>query len=93
MSTRLDNMMKSKNVVLFFGGVVSMAAAYTIWGNDGQGMFPPQPDPTGDPKTWTKEECRLWLEKASERNLHPDPKATKEELLERVIANMRIPRK
>ncbi|KAH7250222.1 uncharacterized protein BKA55DRAFT_690455 [Fusarium redolens] len=66
MSTRLDNFMKSKNVVLFFGGVVSMAAAYTIWGNDGQGVFPPQPDPTGDPKTWTKEECQLWLNKASE---------------------------
>jgi hypothetical protein len=49
-----------------FGGVVSMAAAYTIWGNDGQGVFPPQPDPTGDPKTWTKEECQLWLNKASE---------------------------
>ncbi|CVK87519.1 uncharacterized protein FMAN_05516 [Fusarium mangiferae] len=90
MSTRLDNFMKSKNVVLFFGGVVSMAAAYTIWGNDGQGVFPSQPDPTGDPKTWTKEECQLWLNK---RNLHPDPKATKEELIERVIANMRIPRK
>ncbi|ENH68829.1 hypothetical protein FOC1_g10014619 [Fusarium oxysporum f. sp. cubense race 1] len=63
MSTRLDNFMKSKNVVLC---VVSMAAAYTIWGNDGQGVFPPQPDPTGDPKTWTKEECQLWLNKASE---------------------------
>ena len=45
-----------------FGGVVSMAAAYTIWGND-QGMFPPMADPTGDPKTWTKEECQLWLNK------------------------------
>ena len=83
-----------------------MAAAYTIWGND-QGMFPPMADPTGDPKTWTKEECQLWLNKVSssllnslvtyadlqQRNLHPDPKATKEELIDRVIANMRIPRK
>ena len=41
-----------------------MAAAYTIWGND-QGMFPPMADPTGDPKTWTKEECQLWLNKVS----------------------------
>lgn len=43
-----------------------MAAAYTIWGNEGQGMFPPMPDPTGDPKTWSREECRLWLEKVSQ---------------------------
>ena len=28
-----------------------------------------------------------------QRNLHPDPKATREELIDRVIANMRIPRK
>ncbi|KAH7191950.1 uncharacterized protein B0J16DRAFT_332024 [Fusarium flagelliforme] len=89
MPTQLDGLLKSKNVVLFFGGVVSMAAAYTIWGND-QGMFPPMADPTGDPKTWTKEECQRWLNK---RNLHPDPKATREELIDRVIANMRIPRK
>ncbi|KAF5674182.1 ste24 endopeptidase [Fusarium heterosporum] len=90
MPTQLDNLLKSKNAVLFFGGVVSMAAAYTIWGSDGQGMFPPPADPTGDPKTWSREECRLWLDK---RNLHPDPKATREELVDRVVANMRIPRK
>ena len=28
----------------------------------------------------------------TQRNLHPDPKATREELVERVKANFRVPR-
>jgi len=52
-------------------------------------MFPAQPDPTGDPANWTTEEMRRWL---AARNLHPNPKDSKEELLERVKANLRTPR-
>lgn len=42
-----------------FGGAVTAAAAWTIWGSD---MFPAQPDPKGDPEGWTVEEMRRWLE-------------------------------
>ena len=58
-----------------------------------------------DPETWTREELRRWLATVSQglssedstdsipqRNLHPNSKDTKEELLERVKANMRVPR-
>lgn len=41
-----------------FGGVVVAAAAWTIWGTE---LFPRQPDPTGDPETWTRAEMRRWL--------------------------------
>ena len=41
-----------------FSGVVAAAAAWTIWGGD---MFPAEPDPTGNPEEWTKEEMRRWL--------------------------------
>ncbi|KAK0383706.1 hypothetical protein NLU13_9617 [Sarocladium strictum] len=86
MPTPLDNMMKSKNMVLAFSGVVAAAAVWTIWGGD---MFPPEPDPTGDPAGWTKEEMRRWL---SLRSLFPQANDTREELLARVLANMRTPR-
>ncbi|KEY68032.1 hypothetical protein S7711_06945 [Stachybotrys chartarum IBT 7711] len=87
MPTPLDNMMKSKNMVLAFGGVVAAAAAWSIWGGD---MFPPEQDPTGNPEAWTREEMRRWL---SARNLFPREDATREQLLERVRANMRHARK
>jgi len=54
-----------------------------MWGGD---VFPADKDPTGDPKTWTVTELRRWLEA---RNLKPDSKATREELVERVKANLR----
>ncbi|KAL2119326.1 hypothetical protein VTJ04DRAFT_6286 [Mycothermus thermophilus] len=79
MPTPLDRAMRSKN--LFLG-----VAAWAIWGGD---LFPPEPDPKGDPETWTREELRRWL---AARNLFPDDGATREQLLERVKANMRIPR-
>ncbi|PLB38745.1 Ish1 domain-containing protein [Aspergillus candidus] len=69
-----------------FAGMVTAAAAWAIWGND---MFPEQADPTGDPEQWTVDEMRRWLRA---RGLMPDGKATREELLERVKANLRIPR-
>ncbi|KZZ96600.1 hypothetical protein AAL_03829 [Moelleriella libera RCEF 2490] len=87
MPTPLDNAMKSKNMVLAFGGVVVAAAAWTIWGTE---LFPRQPDPTGDPETWTRAEMRRWL---AARNLFPQDSDSKEQLLARIRANMRIPRK
>jgi len=48
-------------------------------------MFPPEPEPKGNPDDWTKEECARWLKK---RNLYPAEKASREFLLERVKLNM-----
>ncbi|KAJ6784833.1 hypothetical protein PWT90_06813 [Aphanocladium album] len=61
MPTLLDSTLKSKNMVLAFGGVV---AAATVWMLSGD-MFPADPDPKGDPETWTREEMRRWLEAVS----------------------------
>ncbi|OJJ41061.1 hypothetical protein ASPWEDRAFT_34538 [Aspergillus wentii DTO 134E9] len=79
--------MNSKNLFLGFAGMVTAAAAWTIWGND---VFPAEPDPTGDPENWTVEEMRRWLRV---RGLLPSEKATRAELLERIKANLRVPRK
>lgn len=49
-------------------------------------MFPAEKDPSGDPQTWTETELRRWLRA---RNLQPDSKATREQLIERVKANLR----
>ncbi|KAK4239644.1 hypothetical protein C8A03DRAFT_13984 [Achaetomium macrosporum] len=84
MPTPLDRAMRSK--VKAFSGLVVGVAAWAIWGGD---MFPSEADPKGDPETWTKEELRRWL---AARNLHPQGSDTREQLLERVRANMRIPR-
>ncbi|KAI9742245.1 MAG: hypothetical protein M1818_004145 [Claussenomyces sp. TS43310] len=95
MPTSLDRALNSKNTFLAFSGLVTAAAVWSIWGSD---MFPVQPDPVGDPNTWTEPELRRWLaavslRKESEmRNLHPNPKDSREELLERVKANLRAPR-
>ncbi|KAF7552594.1 hypothetical protein G7Z17_g4210 [Cylindrodendrum hubeiense] len=70
-------------MVWAFGLVVAAATAKVIWGDE---IFPPEKDPKGDPKTWTREEMRRWL---AARNLFPQDTDTKEELLERVLANMR----
>ncbi|RCI11326.1 hypothetical protein L249_7626 [Ophiocordyceps polyrhachis-furcata BCC 54312] len=88
MPTGLDNALKSKNMVLVFGGMVAAAAAWTIWA---QGkLFPPEPDPKGsDPETWTRHEMSRWL---AARGLMPHRGDSRDELLDRVVANMRIPR-
>ncbi|PKY02111.1 hypothetical protein P168DRAFT_292217 [Aspergillus campestris IBT 28561] len=86
MPTPLDRALHSKNLFMGFAGMVTAAAAWAIWGND---MFPEQADPTGDPEQWTVDEMRRWLRA---RGLMPDGKATRDELLERVKANLRIPR-
>ncbi|KAI9648129.1 hypothetical protein NHQ30_002761 [Ciborinia camelliae] len=58
MPTPLDRALSSKNAVLAFTGIVTAAAAWSIWGTD---MFPKEEDPTGDPATWSREELRRWL--------------------------------
>ncbi|KAI6080744.1 hypothetical protein F4821DRAFT_250914 [Hypoxylon rubiginosum] len=83
MPTLLDNAMKSKNAVLAFSGLVTAALAWSMWGGN---VFPSDADPKGDPQEWTREELRRWL---AARNLHPQHKDTREQLLERVKANMR----
>ncbi|KAJ5788343.1 hypothetical protein N7457_003333 [Penicillium paradoxum] len=94
MPTALDRALNSKNLFLGaedshigFAGMVTAVAAYSILGND---VLPAQADPTGDPENWTMDETRRWLRA---RGLLPSEKATREELLERVKANLRIPRK
>ncbi|KAL2157621.1 hypothetical protein VTH06DRAFT_6000 [Thermothelomyces fergusii] len=86
MTTPLDRALRSKNAFLAFTGFVAGAAVWAIWGGD---MFPREPDPKGDPETWTTEELRRWL---AARNLHPQSSDTRQQLLERVRANMRISR-
>ncbi|KAL4765936.1 uncharacterized protein BDW70DRAFT_126937 [Aspergillus foveolatus] len=58
MPTSLDRAMNSKNLFLGFVGMVTAAAAWSIWGNE---MFPAEDDPKGDPANWTLEEMRRWL--------------------------------
>ncbi|KAH3023789.1 hypothetical protein KXV89_009020 [Aspergillus fumigatus] len=65
--------------------MVTAAAAWAIWGSD---MFPSEPDPTGNPEYWTADEMRRWLRN---RALLPTEQATRDELLERVRANLRVP--
>ncbi|KAJ5964436.1 uncharacterized protein N7479_004312 [Penicillium vulpinum] len=87
MPTPLDRALNSKNLFLGFAGMVTAVAAYSILGGD---ILPAQADPTGNPENWTMDEIRRWLQA---RGLLPNENATREELLERVKANLRIPRK
>ncbi|KAI9369930.1 hypothetical protein BJX61DRAFT_545132 [Aspergillus egyptiacus] len=83
--TPLDRALSSKNLFLGFAGMVTAAAVWAIWGED---IFPAESDPRGDPSSWTLDEMRRWLRA---RDLLPDENATREELLERVRANLRQP--
>ncbi|KGM92169.1 uncharacterized protein PADG_11707 [Paracoccidioides brasiliensis Pb18] len=88
MPTQLDKALNSKNLFLGFAGLVTAAAAWSIWGGE---MFPAADSlsaPTGDPENWTIEELRRWL---SSRGLLPSPNASRGDLIERVKANMRLP--
>ncbi|KAK4219223.1 hypothetical protein QBC37DRAFT_153159 [Rhypophila decipiens] len=85
--TPLDSAMKSKSAFLAFTGLVTGVAVWTIWGGD---IFPTSDDPKGDPSTWTKSEMMRWL---AARDLHPQESDTREQLLERVRANLRVPRR
>ncbi|KAJ5352510.1 hypothetical protein N7541_003334 [Penicillium brevicompactum] len=87
MPTPLDRALNSKNLFLGFAGMVTAVAAFSIWGSD---VLPAQADPTGNPEDWTMDEITRWLRA---RGLLPNENATREELLERVKANLRIPRK
>jgi len=83
MRTPLDRALNSPNLLLGFAGIITAVAAWGIWGGD---MFPVEPDPSGSPENWTVEEMRRWLRN---RSRLPDDMASREELLERVRANMR----
>ncbi|KAA8623083.1 hypothetical protein PtrSN002B_004601 [Pyrenophora tritici-repentis] len=85
MPTPIDRAVQQRGPFFAFAAVVAGVAVWSIWGQD---MFPSQ-DPTGDPETWTHEQCTTWLK---HRNLHPSPLSTTAELLERIKANMRISR-
>ncbi|KAL1965936.1 hypothetical protein VTN77DRAFT_5069 [Rasamsonia byssochlamydoides] len=83
MPTPLDRALHSKNLLLGFAGIVTAVAVWGIWGGD---IFPAEGDPQGNPEDWTAEELRRWLRT---RGLLPDDGASREDLLERVKANMR----
>ncbi|EGD96668.1 hypothetical protein TMEN_6129 [Trichophyton mentagrophytes] len=83
MPTPLDKALQSKNLLVGFVGLVTAAAVWSIWGSE---MFPAEADPTGDPEYWTFDELRRWLRA---RGLLPNEQASREELLERVKANLR----
>ncbi|KAH6611411.1 hypothetical protein Trco_001431 [Trichoderma cornu-damae] len=85
MPTPLDNAMKSKGTLHFLTAALESTPRWSIFGGD---MFPAQEDPKGDPETWTREEMRRWL---AARNLFPHKSDTREQLLARVLANMRHP--
>ncbi|KAF2237598.1 hypothetical protein EV356DRAFT_510555 [Viridothelium virens] len=86
MPTALDRAMQSKTAFWTFAGIVGAVSAWSIWGSE---MFPKEKDPKGDPNGWTDTELRRWLQ---ERGLLPNSDSPREELLERVKANMRTPR-
>ncbi|KAI1452718.1 hypothetical protein F4805DRAFT_446391 [Annulohypoxylon moriforme] len=84
MPTPFDRLaIKSKHATLAFSGLVTAALAWSMWGGN---LFPAPADPTGDPHEWTREELRRWL---AARNLYPRELDSREQLLERVKANMR----
>ncbi|GAD96437.1 hypothetical protein AOR_1_1362144 [Paecilomyces variotii No. 5] len=83
MPTPLDRALHSKNLFIGFAGLVTAVAAWGIWGGD---IFPAEPDPTGNPDEWTTEDMKRWLRR---RGLMPSDHASREELLERIKANMR----
>lgn len=41
-----------------FSALVTGAVAWSLWGGE---IFPSEPDPTGNPEEWTREEMRRWL--------------------------------
>ncbi|KAF1815946.1 hypothetical protein P152DRAFT_202717 [Eremomyces bilateralis CBS 781.70] len=84
MPTLLDRALQSRGALLTFSGIITAVAAFTILG--GSSIFPPESDPTGDPNDWTETDLKRWL---NNRNLKPNDKASREELIERVRANMR----
>ncbi|EMC91480.1 hypothetical protein BAUCODRAFT_39664 [Baudoinia panamericana UAMH 10762] len=85
MPTPIDRAMQSRNLLLGFAAIVTLVAAWSIWG---QNMFPQQVDPKGEPENWSKDEMKRWL---NARGLMAGSAATREELLARVMAQMRAP--
>lgn len=64
MSNSSNNQINARGLItlLAFGGAVAAAAVWSIWGGD---MFPAEPDPTGKPEDWTREDMRRWLSAVS----------------------------
>ncbi|KAF2683232.1 hypothetical protein K458DRAFT_340147 [Lentithecium fluviatile CBS 122367] len=85
MPTALDRATNQRGPFIAFAAIITGVAAWSIWGQD---LFPSS-DPVGEPETWTHDQCITWMKK---RNLHPSPLSTTAELIERIKANMRIPR-
>ncbi|KEF51902.1 STE24 endopeptidase [Exophiala aquamarina CBS 119918] len=77
-------MLTAAEYIAGFAGLVTVASIWNIFGGD---MFPAEKDPTGDPNKWTETELRRWLKN---RNLTADLKLSREELIERVKANLRV---
>ncbi|RMZ91581.1 hypothetical protein DV736_g1177, partial [Chaetothyriales sp. CBS 134916] len=86
MPTPLDKVTRSRNLFLGFAGIVTAASLWSIWSGD---TFPAESDPKGDPSTWTESELRRWL-KARQIEVGSSDKMTREELVERVKANLRL---
>ncbi|KAH7132305.1 hypothetical protein B0J11DRAFT_577233 [Dendryphion nanum] len=61
MPTPLDRATSSRTPFFAFAAIVTGVAAWSIWGQD---LFPSS-DPTGEPETWTHEECSRWLRNVS----------------------------
>ncbi|KAI4941818.1 hypothetical protein J4E86_010329 [Alternaria arbusti] len=57
MPTPIDRAVQQRGPFFAFAAVVAGVAAWSIWGQD---IFPSQ-DPTGDPETWTHDQCVTWL--------------------------------
>ncbi|CAG5183375.1 uncharacterized protein ALTATR162_LOCUS10550 [Alternaria atra] len=57
MPTPIDRAVQQRGPFFAFAAVVAGVAAWSIWGQD---IFPSQ-DPTGDPETWTHDQCITWL--------------------------------
>lgn len=47
-----------QNFFFGFAGLVTAAAAWSIWGQD---LFPAAEDPKGDPENWSEVEMERWL--------------------------------
>ncbi|KIW01629.1 hypothetical protein, variant [Verruconis gallopava] len=69
MPTPLDRALQSKSAFFGFAGIITAVAAWSIWGTES--MFPKEPDPKGDPETWSLEELRRWLNNVGSRERPP----------------------
>ncbi|KAK3060132.1 hypothetical protein LTS18_009236, partial [Coniosporium uncinatum] len=57
--TPIDRALNSRSAFLGFAGIITAVAAWGIWGPSS--IFPAEPDPQGDPETWSENDLRRWL--------------------------------